>query len=152
MESPDEARQEAQAYERLLVGLTTGQICLPDEVARAAVETAATAYDEGSNHAEIARQSRCAAWPALRARRGEGLTLADFQMQRVVLALVLREYPILLTLPALASLALPDPRSLVGCVTLARAVRDLAREGLLLSNGLLILPSKPALHLNRYWG
>ncbi len=54
MESPDEARQEAQAYERLLVGLTTGQLCLPDEAARAAVETAAAGYDEGSNHAEIA--------------------------------------------------------------------------------------------------
>ena len=54
MEQPDEARQEAQAYERLLVGLTTGQLCLPDEAARAAVETAAAGYDEGSNHAEIA--------------------------------------------------------------------------------------------------
>jgi hypothetical protein len=54
MESPDEARQEAQAYERLLVGLVTGQLCLPDEAARAAVETAAAGYDEGSNHAEIA--------------------------------------------------------------------------------------------------
>lgn len=54
MESPDEARQEAQAYERLLVSLATGQLCLPDEPARVAVETAATGYDEGSNHAEIA--------------------------------------------------------------------------------------------------
>jgi hypothetical protein len=54
MENPGKARREAQAYERLLVGLTTGQICLPDEVARAAVETATAAYDEGSNHAEIA--------------------------------------------------------------------------------------------------
>lgn len=80
------------------------------------------------------------------------MTLADFQMQRVVLALILREYPLLLTLPALAGLVLPDPRSLVGCVTLARAVRDLAREGLLLSNGLFVLPSKPALHVNRLLG
>lgn len=80
------------------------------------------------------------------------MTLADFQMQRVVLALVLREYPILLTLPALASLVLPDPRSLVGCVTLARAVRYLAREGLLLSNGLFVLPSKSALHVHRLLG
>lgn len=80
------------------------------------------------------------------------MTLADLQMQRVVIALVLREYPILLTLPALASLVLPDSRSLVGCVTLARAVRDLAGEGLLLSNGLFVLPSKPALHLNRLLG
>ncbi len=54
MENPGKACGEAQAYERLLIGLTTGQICLPDEAARAAVETAAEAYDEGSNHAEIA--------------------------------------------------------------------------------------------------
>ncbi len=54
MEQPDEACQEAQAYERLLVGLTTGQIFLPDEAARAAIEIAATGYDEGSNYAEIA--------------------------------------------------------------------------------------------------
>jgi hypothetical protein len=54
LENPDAARLEAQAYERLLVGLTTGQICVPDEEAQAALVTAAGAYDEGSNHAEIA--------------------------------------------------------------------------------------------------
>lgn len=54
MENPGEARREAQAYERLLVGLTTGQIFLPDDAARAAVEAASSGYDAGSNYAEIA--------------------------------------------------------------------------------------------------
>jgi hypothetical protein len=54
LKSPDAARQEAQVYERLLVGVATGQVILPDEAARAAIETAAAAYDDGSDHAEIA--------------------------------------------------------------------------------------------------
>jgi len=51
---PDEARQEAQAYERLLVALATRQIVLPDEAARAAIEAAAADHDEESNYKEIA--------------------------------------------------------------------------------------------------
>lgn len=54
MENPGKARREAQAYERMLVGLTTSQIFLPDDPARAAVAAAASGYDEGSNYAEIA--------------------------------------------------------------------------------------------------
>lgn len=51
---PDHARQEAQAFERLLVALVTRQIVLPDEVARAAVEAAAADHDEESNYKEVA--------------------------------------------------------------------------------------------------
>lgn len=54
LESPDAVRQEAQAYERLLVGLTTGQVILPDEPARAAIGTAMVAHDKESNYAEVA--------------------------------------------------------------------------------------------------
>jgi hypothetical protein len=54
LDSPDRVRREAQAYERLLVGLTTGQIVLPDEPARAAIETAMAAHDKESNYAEVA--------------------------------------------------------------------------------------------------
>jgi hypothetical protein len=54
LESPDDADREAQAYERLLVGLTTGQIVLPDEAARKVLMAAAASYDEGSDYAEIA--------------------------------------------------------------------------------------------------
>jgi hypothetical protein len=53
IEDPNQARQEAQAYERLLVGLTVGQIFLLDEVARAAVEDAAEGYDKESGYAEV---------------------------------------------------------------------------------------------------
>lgn len=41
---------------------------------------------------------------------------------------------------------------LVGGVALARAVRDLVGEGLLYSNGTLVLPSRPALHVKRLNG
>lgn len=51
---PDRARQEAEAFERLLVALTTGQIVLPDNAARAAVEAAAADHDQESNYQEVA--------------------------------------------------------------------------------------------------
>lgn len=54
LQHPDRARQEAQAFERLLVALTTRQIVLPDEVARAAVEAATADHDEESNYREVA--------------------------------------------------------------------------------------------------
>jgi hypothetical protein len=62
---------------------------------------------------------------------------ADLEIQRAVLALVLREDPDVLTLPALAGLAL------------ARAIRELDDEGLVFSDGVLVRPSRPALHVKR---
>jgi len=73
-------------------------------------------------------------------------------MQRVVLAVILREYPVLLTFPALACELFENPDDLVGGLALARAVRDLVEAGLLHSNGHLVLPSRPALHVNRLNG
>ena len=46
-------------------------------------------------------------------------------MQRVVLAVILREYPVLLTFPALACELFESPTDLVGGLALARAVRNL---------------------------
>jgi hypothetical protein len=74
---------------------------------------------------------------------------ADLDIQRAVLALVLREDPDVLTLPALAGLVLPNPRSLTGGVALARALRELDNEGLVFSDGVLVRPSRPALHVKR---
>lgn len=54
LESPEAAREEAQAYERLLVGLATGQVFLPDEKARACIEAAAETHDREGNYAEVA--------------------------------------------------------------------------------------------------
>lgn len=51
---PEKAQQEVQAFERLLVALTTRQIVLPDEAAREAVEVATADDDEASNYKEIA--------------------------------------------------------------------------------------------------
>lgn len=78
-----------------------------------------------------------------RQRRAPALTAAaDEEMQRVVLAVVLREYPVLLTFPALACELFENPNDLIGGMALARAVRDLVGAGLLHSNGFLVLPSR----------
>jgi hypothetical protein len=59
LKAPDEAvnvakaGQEADAYERLLRSLAWGEVVVPDEAARAAIETMAIAADEESNYAEV---------------------------------------------------------------------------------------------------
>jgi hypothetical protein len=73
-------------------------------------------------------------------------------MQRVVLAVILREYPVLLTFPALADELFENPGDLVAGYALARAARDLVVEGLLHSNGFLVLPSRAALCFERLRG
>ena len=78
--------------------------------------------------------------------------MADLHIQRAVLALVLHEHPILLTLPVLAGRVLANPRTLSGGVALARALRDLDDEGLVFSDGFLIQPSRPALYVKRLLG
>jgi hypothetical protein len=73
--------------------------------------------------------------------------MADLHIERAVLALVLHEHPILLTLPVLAGRVLVNPRTLTGGIALARALRDLDNEGLVFSDGFLIQPSRPALYV-----
>lgn len=77
------------------------------------------------------------------------MIVAELPMQRAVLALVLREHPDSLTLPALAGRVLANPRTLVGGVALARALRNLDNEGLVFSDGFLVQPSRPAVHVKR---
>lgn len=50
---PDQAWQEARAFERLLTALVTGQICVPDEAARSAIEVCVAAHDSESSYAEV---------------------------------------------------------------------------------------------------
>jgi hypothetical protein len=88
-----------------------------------------------------------------RLRRAPSLSaMTDEELQRVVLDVILREYPVLLTFPAIACELFENPNDLVGGMALARAVRDLVGEGLLYSNGLLVLPSRSALHVKRLSG
>ena len=77
------------------------------------------------------------------------MIVAELPIQRAVLALVLREHPDPLTLPALAGRVLANPRTLVGGVALARALRNLDNEGLVFSDGFLVQPSRPAVHVKR---
>lgn len=71
---------------------------------------------------------------------------AQVQLQLDVLAEVLSEDPDVLTLQALASRVLPNPRSLTGGLALARALQKLDDEGLVISDGLLVRASRPALY------
>jgi hypothetical protein len=54
MSDPERARREADAFERLLAGLDRGEILVPDEDARSAIESAARGHDRASNYIEIA--------------------------------------------------------------------------------------------------
>ncbi|MGN6256607.1 MAG: hypothetical protein ACTHN3_02510 [Solirubrobacterales bacterium] len=54
MQDPDKAQQEAEAFERVLAALATGQIVLPDEAAREAVAVATADDDEANNYREVA--------------------------------------------------------------------------------------------------
>jgi hypothetical protein len=54
MRNPERARCEADAFERLLAGLHRGEILVPDEDARAAIESAARGHDRESGYVEIA--------------------------------------------------------------------------------------------------
>jgi hypothetical protein len=77
---------------------------------------------------------------------------ADLELQLDVLIEVLREDPDVLTLPALAGRVLANPRSLTGGVALARALRKLDNEGLVVSDGLLVRASRPALYFKHLIG
>ncbi|MGN6217244.1 MAG: hypothetical protein ACTHN7_09865 [Solirubrobacterales bacterium] len=71
---------------------------------------------------------------------------AQVQLQLDVLAEVLSEDPDVLTLQALAARVLPNPRSLTGGLALARALQKLDDEGLIISDGVLVRASRPALY------
>jgi hypothetical protein len=53
LRNPDRSHREAEVYERLLQALDRGEILVPDEEARMAIEAAAKAHDEEFNFAEI---------------------------------------------------------------------------------------------------
>lgn len=50
---PERAQQEANAYKRLLAALDAGEIALPDEAARHAVEVMALAIEEDTDYRQI---------------------------------------------------------------------------------------------------
>jgi len=70
----------------------------------------------------------------------------DLEMQLDVLVEVLREDPDVLTLQALAGRVLASPRGLTGGIALARALQKLDNEGLVISDGVLVRASRPALY------
>ena len=80
-------------------------------------------------------------------RRNPECPAVEDEVQVEVLALVLREHPALLSFPLLADCLFEDRNDFEAGYSLARAVRDLNVAGVLHSNGLFVMPSKPLLHL-----
>jgi hypothetical protein len=50
---PDKAHREADAFERLLAGLDRGEMVVPDEAAREAVQAMATSADQENNYTKV---------------------------------------------------------------------------------------------------
>jgi hypothetical protein len=73
----------------------------------------------------------------------------DLKMQADVLVEVLQEAPDALTLEALACRVLANPSTLTGGIVLARALKKLDFEDLVISDGILVRPSRRALYLKR---
>jgi hypothetical protein len=89
---------------------------------------------------------RAGGGPPGRRRKPES-PATENEVQIEVLALVLREHPALLSFPLLADCLFEDRGDFEAGYSLARAVRDLNVAGVLHSNGLFVMPSKPLLHL-----
>lgn len=53
LKDADQARREADAYQRLLASLVRGEVLVPDEAARAAIEAIAVGDDRASEYAEV---------------------------------------------------------------------------------------------------
>ncbi len=53
LQDPERRQREAEAYERLLLALTTRQLFLPDEEAEVFLRSAAEGYDEANDYAEV---------------------------------------------------------------------------------------------------
>jgi hypothetical protein len=53
LDDPDRTQRQAEAIERLLVGLTTGQVFVPDEVAEAFLRAALESHDKENGYKEV---------------------------------------------------------------------------------------------------
>jgi hypothetical protein len=53
LEDPQRCQREAEAVERLMVGLTTRQLFVPDEDAEALFRSAAESHDKENGYAEV---------------------------------------------------------------------------------------------------
>jgi hypothetical protein len=53
LEDPDRCQREAEAVERLLVGLTIGQLFIPDEEAEAFLRAAVESHDKENGYGEV---------------------------------------------------------------------------------------------------
>lgn len=53
LEDPDRCRREAEAIERLLVGLSVGQLSVPDEEGEALLRAALASHDKENGYQEV---------------------------------------------------------------------------------------------------
>jgi hypothetical protein len=56
LKDPDRRRREAEAWERLLVGLTVGHMYLPDDEALRVLQDATEGYDKDNEWEELSSQ------------------------------------------------------------------------------------------------
>lgn len=72
----------------------------------------------------------------------------DTRTERIVLMRVLALHPTHLTMPELAADVCEDPDDFGEGDALARAVRDLGAAGLVRINGVLVMPTRAAVHFD----
>lgn len=153
---PEDTRAEAAAYERLLAGVASGRIAVPDEPARDFLRAAAEGQDKENGYAEVVAHhdamhallavlegppGRIDAVPA-----SPSVSPEEREAQRQLLDLILSEHPEPLTFPAIGCRLMADPGAFDAGYAIAQAVRDLVGAGLLQSNGLHVLSTRAALH------
>lgn len=158
---PECTRAEAAAYERLRTGLAEGRIAVPDETARDFLRAAAEGHDKENGYAEVVAHHD--AMHALLAvlegppGRFDGppacvpVSPEEREVQSQVLDLILSEHPEPLTIPALGAWLMKHTRDFEAGYSLAHALRELVRAGVLQSDGLHVLPTRAALHLVQLW-
>lgn len=53
LKDPDRTQREAEAIERLLIGLTTGHLLVPDDIAEAFLRAALESHDKENGYKEV---------------------------------------------------------------------------------------------------
>lgn len=174
--NPEEALREASVFARLLAGLERGEVSGPDEAACKTLRELMIAADVTNDHARIAAEHDALQglldqlgsseikkqWFAVRSMPAKGLVGDATQegraiiktdgpehrnLERAVLAVILREHPVELTFLELAGQLFESVDEPGAGSPLACAVRDLAVGGLLKCRGPLVLPTRAALHV-----
>lgn len=162
LSDPDRTRRRVATYERLIEALTRGKIELPDEEARAALESAADGFDEAEEWEEVravhdAQRALLAVLggdedlaPLAPTGRIEGRTIwttrdDDLAMESAVLQRVLDVHPARLTADELIREIAGEAAGFGDRDAVERSARDLGGVGLLHTRDDFVTPTRAAL-------